>query len=672
METKFLFQMGKHRYMVMCWLILMAIIYPCLPCTSDSSNDLCRMLNDNQPTDCGESFCRDRVLEFLCNYLLPPCENNLALPICNKSCSEYLISGICVEHMRRALSSLTNNVFFNISVEELLQSNCILPPELIGVNNSHCNNLTTIPSSEDNLQCLPVPKDHSCAVDFNIMNYAVKVALSNVDIVEALRNVTPRMQSSNTFCNKSLDLAICFYQFPPCEAFKLLPVCNDSCKSFLDDIRQCRTLIDLINDDIILIKRFTAFDCYDSNSYYTGFDSSFFSTNCSSLPVSSPEVTQERSSKALIIGVTLASCILVLIGIVFLTCIWRIREKKKKELVIVLNRMVTNPGYDDKTFTCEYQKFESVSSSNKHGRKRFSSFFTDTIFGEFERGLAGHVVDSDNLTMQEPIGEGAFGKVYKGVYTKDGETIEVAIKTLRATEIAKTEEFIKECIIAKQLDHPNVLGLIGVSIIKREALPLMILPFMHNGDVKSFVKTKRGGVLEVNDFPVGLSSAILTKMCCDIAKGMDYLSSLNFVHRDLAARNCMLDGHMRVKVADFGFSRYLHIKDYYRLSRNTPLPLKWLAPEALRDKVFTVKSDVWSYGITCWEIFSLGLEPYPSVDVLQMANYLKGGGTLDQPPLCSDEMYGIMKWCWQLQPDDRPTFVQIVEELYQMQQYEID
>ena len=65
-----------------------------------------------------------------------------------------------------------------------------------------------------------------------------------------------------------------------------------------------------------------------------------------------------------------------------------------------------------------------------------------------------------------------------------------------ATEIAKTEEFIKECIIAKQLDHPNVLGLIGVSIIKREALPLMILPFMHNGDVKSFVKTKRGGVLE--------------------------------------------------------------------------------------------------------------------------------------------------------------------------------
>jgi len=71
-----------------------------------------------------------------------------------------------------------------------------------------------------------------------------------------------------------------------------------------------------------------------------------------------------------------------------------------------------------------------------------------------------------------------------------------------ATEIAKTEEFIKECIIAKQLDHPNVLGLVGVSIIKREALPLMIIPFMHNGDVKSFVKSKRGGMLEINDFPV--------------------------------------------------------------------------------------------------------------------------------------------------------------------------
>ena len=97
---------------------------------------------DNQVKDCGGSSCRDRVLEFLCNYLLRPCENDLALPICNQSCSEYLISGICVEEMRNALSLLTNNVLFNISVEELLPINCMLPPELVRVDNSRCNKLT--------------------------------------------------------------------------------------------------------------------------------------------------------------------------------------------------------------------------------------------------------------------------------------------------------------------------------------------------------------------------------------------------------------------------------------------------------------------------------------------------------------------------------------------------
>ena len=147
---------------------------------------------------------------------------------------------------------------------------------------------------------------------------------------------------------------------------------------------------------------------------------------------------------------------------------------------------------------------------------------------------------------------------------------------------SKTEQFIKECITARLFNHPNVLGLIGVSYIKGEAVPLMILPFMHNGDIKSFMKAKRGNVLEVTEYPEviiilissanvcayiriyysyiaiylllklctkgyillsmhaqGLDYKVLTKMCIDIAKGMKYLSSLRYVHCDLAARNCM-------------------------------------------------------------------------------------------------------------------------------------
>ena len=116
-----------------------------------------------------------------------------------------------------------------------------------------------------------------------------------------------------------------------------------------------------------------------------------------------------------------------------------------------------------------------------------------------------------------------------------------------------------------------------------------------------------------------------------------------------------LDGNMIAKVADFGLTQDIYVSDYYRVGHNTPLPVKWLAPEALIDKTFTTQSDIvstimlfivivtvvlqWSFGVTCWEIFTLGLQPYPSVDEFDMVNYLKSGKILDKPILCSDKMY---------------------------------
>ena len=116
---------------------------------------------------------------------------------------------------------------------------------------------------------------------------------------------------------------------------------------------------------------------------------------------------------------------------------------------------------------------------------------------------------------------GAFGKVYRGAYSNNGTTIDVAIKTLKGytlnevsmhvcihfhttctdVTMVKAKEFIQECITAKQFSHPNVLGLIGVSVITEEAIPLMVLPYMHNGDVRSFVKSKRGDTIELTEFP---------------------------------------------------------------------------------------------------------------------------------------------------------------------------
>ncbi|XP_065899288.1 uncharacterized protein [Dysidea avara] len=268
-------------------------------------------------------------------------------------------------------------------------------------------------------------------------------------------------------------------------------------------------------------------------------------------------------------------------------------------------------------------------------------FAENLVIQKFKKRLGTHEIESKDLQIQEPIAEGAFGIVYKGLYRKNDETIIVAIKTLKTcSSVLKIEEFIEEIAVTKTFSHPNVLSLIGACLeaSSSDKMPLMVVPYMLYGDVKSFLSSKRGNKIDLTELPQDLHYNILVQICLDIAKGMAYLSSMRFIHRDLSARNCMLDENMVAKVGDFGFSRDVYISDYYRLDHSALLPVKWLAPEALFDKKFLTESDVWSFGVTCWEVFTLGLQPYPTVDPHEMADYLKTGKMLEKPSLSSDEM----------------------------------
>ncbi len=145
---------------------------------------------------------------------------------------------------------------------------------------------------------------------------------------------------------------------------------------------------------------------------------------------------------------------------------------------------------------------------------------------------------------------------------------------------------------------------------------------------------------------------------------MDYLSKQRFVHRDLAARNCLLDANLCVKIADFGLSRDIYEKNYYRIKNNfCKLPIKWMSPESIEEQIFNTKTDVWSYGVLVWELLTLGITPYPQIENKYIFHHLKEGNRLPKPKYCPKSIYVILRECWSQNPISRPSFANINERI---------
>ncbi|RWS12104.1 hepatocyte growth factor receptor-like protein, partial [Dinothrombium tinctorium] len=269
------------------------------------------------------------------------------------------------------------------------------------------------------------------------------------------------------------------------------------------------------------------------------------------------------------------------------------------------------------------------------------------------------LIAREYLTLGKPVGKGCFGCVYKGELRLPGkeEAIEVAVKTLHnakgSTQNIDYESFLQEGLMMKDFKHENVLSLIGVCFDANQS-PMVILPFMANGDLLTYVRCDEN-IVTIKD---------LILFGVQVAEGMNYLASCKFVHRDLAARNCMIDKNKNVKVADFGLSRDIYEKDYYSSDHmKTKLPVKWMAPESLEKGTYNTKTDVWSYGVLLWELMTRGVTPYPEVDNWDILNYLKQGFRMLRPEFCPELLYQIMLRCWDENPKRRPTFAMLVVEV---------
>ncbi|XP_042263641.1 NT-3 growth factor receptor [Thunnus maccoyii] len=285
--------------------------------------------------------------------------------------------------------------------------------------------------------------------------------------------------------------------------------------------------------------------------------------------------------------------------------------------------------------------------------------------------LVQHIKRRDIILKRE-LGEGAFGKVflaecYNLSPTKD--KMLVAVKTLKDPNLSARKDFQREAELLTNLQHDHIVKFYGVCV---DGDPLiMVFEYMKHGDLNKFLRAHGpdamilvdGQPLQSNG-ELGLSQML--HIATQIASGMVYLASQHFVHRDLATRNCLVGNGLLVKIGDFGMSRDIYSSDYYRVGGHTMLPIRWMPPESIMYRKFSTESDVWSFGVILWEIFTYGKQPWFQLGNNEVIECITQGRVLERPRICPKEVYDIMLGCWQREPQQRLNIKDIQKVLFAM------
>ncbi|XP_052466060.1 activated CDC42 kinase 1 isoform X4 [Carassius gibelio] len=266
------------------------------------------------------------------------------------------------------------------------------------------------------------------------------------------------------------------------------------------------------------------------------------------------------------------------------------------------------------------------------------------------------LISEKDLALFEKLGDGSFGVVKRGEwFTPNGKVLSVAVKCLKTDVLNQPDaldDFICEVNAMHSLDHQNLIRLYGVVLTHPMKMVTELAPF---GSMLDRLRKTLGHFL----------ISTLCHYTIQISNGMAYLESKRFIHRDLAARNILLASSEQVKIGDFGLMRALPKNDdHYVMQEHRKVPFAWCAPESLKTRTFSHATDTWMFGVTLWEMFTYGQEPWLGLNGSQILHKIdKEGERLPKPEDCPQDIYNVMMQCWAQKPDDRPTFVALREFL---------
>ncbi|KAL6063803.1 vascular endothelial growth factor receptor 1 [Balamuthia mandrillaris] len=351
----------------------------------------------------------------------------------------------------------------------------------------------------------------------------------------------------------------------------------------------------------------------------------------------------------------------------------KVKEEKKK--------MKNNNNSDDDNNSSSEERSQGQGMKSKERRKKKKSHSerkrSSAKQGMREDFASMCAIKVEDLMVEKKLGNGAFGDVLKAVWR---QTTTVAVKRMRSDLLMDEnhrKDFINEMRVMMSMPrHPNIVGMLGGCMSNKGKELLLVMEYVSDGGVREYLQ----------QHPTDVGNLQLLQLAMGIAAGMDHLEANNVIHRDLSLRNILLEirGTQReyiAKVSDFGLAKKT-LSDRRRTlmeesQRGTliggpvrRIPLRWTAPEAIESNKFTFKSDVWSFGIVLWELYSFGDTPFSALgvgsntlDTEALLRHLKEGYRMPRPEECPEEVYKIMTDCWSLLPQFRPTFKDICLKL---------